>query len=77
VLNNWFEKLHTLQIEGEIDRDVLILINFDADAEFWTGADLPWHLDGLPTTGGIQQLVSSVSDLAYVSFSNLTNNPRP
>jgi hypothetical protein len=72
-LRNWVETLHNLQIEGEIDKDVLIFINFDADAEFWTGADLPWHLDWLPNTGGLQQLVESVSDLAYVAFSNLTD----
>ncbi len=72
-LRDWAEQLHQLQNEGRIDRDVLIFINFDADAEFWTGADLPWHLDWLPNTGGIEQLVESVADLDFVAFSNLSD----
>jgi hypothetical protein len=72
-LRNWAEKLHRLQKEGEIDRDVLIFINFDADAEFWTGKALPWYLSWLPNTGGIGQLIASVADLDFVTFSNLTD----
>ena len=72
-LRDWAERLHRLQDEGRIDRDVLIFINFDADAEFWTGADLPWHLDWLPNTGGLAQLVASVSDLDFVTFSNVSD----
>ena len=72
-LRCWAERLHQLQEEGRIDRDVLIFINFDADAEFWTGADLPWHLDWLPNTGGLAQLVESVADLDFVKFSNVSD----
>jgi hypothetical protein len=72
-LRNWAERLHRLQVQGKIDRDVLIFINFDADAEFWSGANLPWHLDWLPNTGGFAQLVDSVADLDFVTFSNLTD----
>ncbi len=72
-LRNWAERLHTLQDEGKIKRDVLIFINFDADAEFWTGKDLPWHLEWVPNTGGLDQLVNSVSDLEFVKFSNVSD----
>jgi hypothetical protein len=72
-LRHWAERLHRLQDEGKIDRDVLIFINFDADAEFWTGADLPWHLDWLPNTGGLAQLVKSVCDLDFVRFSTVSD----
>jgi len=72
-LRNWAQELHDLQQEGKIDRDVLIFINFDADAEFWTGKPLPWHLRWLPNTGGIAQLVESVADLDWVRFTNLTD----
>lgn len=72
-LRNWAEELHRLQNEGKIDRDVLIFINFDADAEFWSGKDFPWHLKWLPNTGGISQLVDSVADLDFVSFTRLTD----
>jgi hypothetical protein len=72
-LRHWAEELHRLQSEGQIDRDVLLFINFDADADFWTGADLPWHLDWLPNTGGIGQLVDSVGDLDFVTFTKLSD----
>ncbi len=72
-LRHWAERLHRLQDEGKIDRDVIIFINFDADAEFWTGADLPWHLEWLPNTGGLGQLVASVADLDFVRFGNVSD----
>jgi hypothetical protein len=70
-LRDWAESLHRLQTEGRIDRDVLIFINFDADAEFWTGIDLPWYLDWVPNTGGLSQLVESVAGLEFISFARL------
>jgi hypothetical protein len=72
-LRNWVQELRDLQCSGRIDRDVLVFINFDADAEFWSGAALPWYLRWLPNTGGIGQLVESVAGLDYVRFSNLTD----
>lgn len=71
-LRHWAEKLHRLQAEGAIDRDVLLFINFDADAEFWTGVDLPRHLKWLPNTGGLGQLIHSLADLNFVTFSKVT-----
>ncbi len=70
-LRDWALNLHRLQVEGEIDRDVLIFLNFDADAEFWAGIQLPWYLDWLPDTGGLGQMVESVADLDFVSFTRL------
>ncbi|BBO88675.1 hypothetical protein [Desulfosarcina ovata] len=72
-LREWAERLHRLQDDGKIDRDVLIFINFDADAEFWSGTDLPWYLKWLPNTGGLAQLIDSVADLDFVTFSNVTD----
>jgi hypothetical protein len=72
-LRHWVEKLHRLQISGEIDSDVLLFINFDADADFWSGADVSWYLKWLPNTGGLDQLVRSVANLDYVRFTNLSD----
>ncbi|WP_054701537.1 hypothetical protein, partial [Desulfosarcina cetonica] len=52
---------------------MLIFINFDADAEFWAGANLPAYLKWLPNTGGIEQLIRSVDDLDFVTFSNVSD----
>ncbi len=71
-LRQWANKLHRLQAEGTIDRDVLLFINFDADAEFWTGVDTLRHLKWLPNTGGLGQLINSVADLNFVTFSRVT-----
>lgn len=70
-LRNWAQELHRQQAEGTIDRDVLIFINFDADSEFWTGGDLPAYLKWLPNTGGLSQLIESVADLDFVTFSRV------
>ena len=63
--------LHQDQVQGKIDRDVLIFVNFDADDEFWVGYDLPWHLSWLPNTGGLAGLVKEVEGLDYVRFTTL------
>jgi len=70
-LRRWVEKLQRMQAEGEVDRDLLIFLNFDADSEFWVGGELPWYLEWLPNTGGIFQLIDSVADLPGVTFSTV------
>lgn len=70
-LREWAEDLHREQLRGNINRDVLIYINVDADAEFWKGFKFPPYLAWLPNTGGLEQLVESVKDLEYVEFTNL------
>lgn len=70
-LRHWADRLHRLQKKGEIDHDVLIYINFDADSEFWRGLDLSWPLDQLPNTGGLSELVNEVKDVDYIRFTSL------
>ena len=38
-LAHWVRKIHRKQRKGEIDSDVLLFINFDADDEYWYGYD--------------------------------------
>ncbi len=70
-LKNWAEKLRREQINGEIDKDLLIFVNFDADADFWSGVDLNWILNWLPNTNGISGLIEEVKDLDYVRFTTV------
>jgi hypothetical protein len=70
-LHNWVEDLHRLQDKGTIKHDAIIFINFDADAEFWSGVNLPWPLRWLPNTRGLDALVREVKDLPYVRFTTL------
>ena len=70
-LRRWVRELHRAQLRGEIDRDVLLCINFDADNDYWAGMDLPGHLKRLPNTNGIEGLIAEIEDLDYVRFTTL------
>jgi hypothetical protein len=70
-LRNWVEELRRLQEKGELRHDALIFINFDADADFWRGIDIPWPLQWLPNTRGLDALVRDVKDIPYVRFTTL------
>jgi hypothetical protein len=72
-LKYWAEKLHRKQLSGEIGRDVLIFINFDADTDFWCGIDAIRYPDLLPNTGGIAGLIRDVENLRWVKFTNLAD----
>lgn len=67
-LEEWVENLRRAQLQGKINNDVLIYINFDADTDFWTGVKVPSFLRWLPNTSGLRKLVSSVQDKDYVEF---------
>ncbi|MCG8638041.1 MAG: hypothetical protein MI863_29720, partial [Desulfobacterales bacterium] len=73
-LGLWVRRLHRLQRQGVIRRDVLVFINFDADSEYWTGTGrLKWPLNRLPNTGGLEGLVNEVKDLNYVRFTTVND----
>ena len=73
-LGQWVRNLHQMQDQGEIRRDVLVFINFDADSEFWTGADqLKWPLNQLPNTQGLEGVIKEVKDLNYVRFTTVND----
>lgn len=67
-LRRWVRKIRDAQVNGELNRDALIFINFDADDSYWFGYDVPWYLSWLPNTKGLKQLVQEVADLDYVTF---------
>ncbi len=70
-LGHWVRELRTMQDRGELDRDALIFINYDADSELWQGVDLPWILEWLPNTDGIGALVREIQDMPNVHFTTL------
>ena len=72
-LKSMAEDLHDEQLRGNIKKDVLIFINFDADDPYWYGYDLPSHLAWLPNTGGLEALINEVSGLDYVRFTTLAD----
>lgn len=67
-LRAWVKDLHLKQEKGEINHDVLLFINMDADAIFWESMNLPLIGNRLANTDGIHGLVKEVADLPYVVF---------
>lgn len=70
-LRHWVRELQKRQKSGEIDGDVLLFVNFDADHESWGGFDLPAPLRVLPNSTGLAGLISSVEKLDFVRFTSL------
>ena len=70
-LGSWVRRLQGLQRQGEIQSDLLIFVNFDADDAYWTGYDVPWHLSWLPNSGGLTELLEEVSGMENVEFTTL------
>ena len=60
--------LHAKQASGEIDTDVLIFINMDADAILWEDLGLPFPFNKIAGTRGILGLAEEVADLDFVVF---------
>jgi len=67
-LRKQVKKLHDGQQSGEIDTDVLIFINMDADSEHWYGLGYPFPLNKLPNMTGIKGMIEEIKDLPYVVF---------
>lgn len=68
TLRAWVKDLHRKQASGEINRDMLLFINMDADAIFWETMDLGPLTGKLANTDGIKGLVEEIADLPYVVF---------
>lgn len=67
-LRSWVKELHQKQIDGEINRDLFIFVNMDADAIFWESMNIPVVGSRLANTDGINGLVREVADLDFVKF---------
>ena len=67
-LRAWVKDLRRKQEIGEINNDLFLFINMDADAIFWETIDLGKFTGKVANTDGIHGLVSEVADLPYVVF---------
>ena len=67
-LRAFAKDLHAKQCSGEINHDVFLFINMDADAAFWEPLGLPFPINKVANTGGIYGLAKEVADLDYVVF---------
>ncbi|RJP18840.1 MAG: hypothetical protein C4520_13755 [Candidatus Abyssobacteria bacterium SURF_5] len=67
-LRRWVSRLRQQQCELAQPMDFLLLIDADADDEFWYGYNWPLVRALFSTAGGLDGLVRSVADLEYVGF---------
>ncbi len=67
-LRAWVKDLRKKQESGEINNDLLLFINMDADAIFWETIDMGKFTGKVANTDGIHGLVKEVADLPYVVF---------
>ena len=67
-LRAWVKDLRKKQESGEINRDLFIFINMDADAIFWETLDMGPLTGRIANTDGIHGLVEEVADLPYIVF---------
>lgn len=67
-LRAWVKELHGKQENGEINHDVFLFVNMDADAIFWESMNLPVVGNKIANTDGIHGLVEEIADLDYIVF---------
>lgn len=61
-------KLRQYQARGEVKSDLLVHINFDADADLWLPASLPPGLRWFPNLGGLREYIQVVNRYPWASF---------
>ncbi|MGN1202370.1 MAG: hypothetical protein ACI4RF_03685, partial [Eubacterium sp.] len=67
-LRAWVKELHLKQEKGEINSDLLIFINMDADSIFWESMNLGPLSGKIANTDGIHGLIKEISDLPYIVY---------
>ncbi len=68
TLRRWVKQMRRQQLALEHPQDVLLLIDMDADDEFWVGFDVPLLNGRFSTIGGLKGLVEDIAGLEYVCF---------
>lgn len=60
--------LHQKQLSNDINHDVFIFINMDADSFLWEELPVPAFLKKYPNVGGLNGLIEEIADLDYIVF---------
>lgn len=69
TLRRWVKQMRRQQLQMAEPCDLLLLIDQDADDEFWYGFNAPaWLKKSFATANGLPALVNSLLDLDYVHF---------
>jgi hypothetical protein len=68
TLRRWVRQIRKEQLAQPDPVDALLLIDMDADDEFWVGFDVPLLKGRFSTASGLRGLVDNVADLDYVKW---------
>ncbi|MEW5872026.1 MAG: hypothetical protein AB1894_22345 [Chloroflexota bacterium] len=68
TLRRWVKQMRKQQLALDKPQDLLLLIDMDADDEFWVGFDIPVLGRYFSTAKGLKGLVENVADLDYIEF---------
>lgn len=66
-LEKWMLDLHKLQTSGKVAQDLVIHINFDADADTWLPM-VPKGLRWIPNSGGLVEYINAVNKYNWAEF---------
>lgn len=64
----WVTDLHERQKSGEIDTDVFLFINIDADSFLWEPLNAPKFIQKMPCGSGLQGLIDETKDLPFIVY---------
>jgi hypothetical protein len=68
TLRRWVKQMRKEQLAQPEPVDALLLIDMDADDEFWGGFDIPLLKGRFSTASGLRGLVENVADLDFVKW---------
>lgn len=68
TLRGWLKSMHRRQQRHAADTDLLLLIDMDADDEFWVGEYIPGLSRLIPSFDGFSRLVHSVANLPWLKL---------
>jgi len=69
TLLRWVKKMRRAQLSMEEPCDLLLLLDQDADDQFWYGFDVPsWLRRSFSTVRGLAGLLDNIKDLDYIKF---------
>ncbi len=64
----WLLDLRALQLRGEVDRDLVLHMNFDTDVDTWMPQELPPGLGWFPNSGGLREYIEAVNEYEWARF---------
>ena len=67
-LRHWIVQMRRQQRRMDTPRDLLLVIDMDADDEFWSGLDIPVLSRLFASLDGLKRMVQSIAGLRYLRF---------